>query len=217
VLAWLVFMYYRFVDGWLTSLSALGQGLAAMTVIVTVALVVGGVLLWRRRHRSRRLPSVDLADAAVAVIIHDPSNINTESPAIERPLSSTGQPTRPPGRVSPSPSPSQFGSSPSLSLDVSFDSVMLSDDGSDHSWQLSDDSSSSVSYPANSGRIHVSRSSSAVANSRAPLSRASGDSDSSFVSLQLQDPESSHDTAASSPNDDSDFGSFSSSGSVDSD
>jgi hypothetical protein len=119
--------------------------------------------------------------------------------------------------VSPSPSPSQSGSSPSLPLDVSFDSVMLSDDGSDHSWQLSDDSSSSVSYSANSGRIHGSRSSSAVTNSRELLSRASGDSDSSFVSLQLQDSESSHDPAASSPNDESDFGSFSSSGSVDSD
>jgi hypothetical protein len=46
VLAWLVFMYYRFVDGWLTSLSALGQGLAAMTVVLSVALIGAAVVGW---------------------------------------------------------------------------------------------------------------------------------------------------------------------------
>jgi hypothetical protein len=208
VLAWLVFMYYRFVDGWLTSLSALGQGLAAMTVIVTVAVVVGGVLLWRRRHRSRRLPSVALAD----VIIRDPSNINVESPAIERSLSSTGQHPGPPGRSS---SPSQSSSSSSRrSLDMPCASGVLSDDASEHSnWQFSDDSVSS-SDQANSSSFDISLSSCSVHSSR--VLGGPGRSGSSFVSLQLQDSESSHDAAASSDFD-SDFGSLSSSGSIHSD
>jgi hypothetical protein len=53
VLAWLVFMYYRFVDGWLTSLSALGQGLAAMTVVLSVVIGVAVALYrWRKSNRS---------------------------------------------------------------------------------------------------------------------------------------------------------------------
>jgi hypothetical protein len=65
VLAWLVFMYYRFVDGWLASLSALGQGLAAMTVILSVGLIgaMVGYERWRR-------PRVDPA-AAMSVPHHD--------------------------------------------------------------------------------------------------------------------------------------------------
>jgi len=62
VLAWLVFMYYRFVDGWLTSLSALGQGLAAMTVVLSV--VIGGVAL--SRWRRRRYRSVEVISAPIA-------------------------------------------------------------------------------------------------------------------------------------------------------
>jgi hypothetical protein len=61
VLAWLVFMYYRFVDGWLTSLSALGQGLAAMTVVLSV--VIGGVAL--SRWRRRRYRSVEVTSAPI--------------------------------------------------------------------------------------------------------------------------------------------------------
>jgi hypothetical protein len=53
VLAWLVFMYYRFVDGWLTSLSALGQGLAAMTVLMSVFATAA---VWRLVRRRRPLP-----------------------------------------------------------------------------------------------------------------------------------------------------------------
>jgi hypothetical protein len=210
VLAWLVFMYYRFVDGWLTSLSALGQGLAAMTVLVSVAVVVGGVLLWRRRHRSRQPPAVVIANAP-ELIVRCPSNINAESPAIERPLSSTGQHPGPSGRSS---SPLQSSSSPSSrrSLDMPCNSGVLSDDASEHSnWQFSDDSVSS-SDQANRGSFDISLSSCSVHSSRAP-----GRGGSSFVSLQLQDSASSHDAAASSHNDDTDFGSLSSSGSIQSD
>jgi uncharacterized membrane protein YgcG len=48
VLAWLVFMYYRFVDDWLTSLSPTGKGLAAMTVVVAMALCGGLRSRWGR-------------------------------------------------------------------------------------------------------------------------------------------------------------------------
>jgi hypothetical protein len=57
VLAWLVFMYYRFVDGWLTSLSALGQGLVA--IVVVVALWVFFFFLRRRTNGSETTPFVD--------------------------------------------------------------------------------------------------------------------------------------------------------------
>lgn len=39
-LAWLVFMYYRFVDTWLSSLSTIGRGLAAMVAVIAVVLAV---------------------------------------------------------------------------------------------------------------------------------------------------------------------------------
>eukprot|EP01033_Poteriospumella_lacustris_P017837 gene17837-12783_t len=92
-------------------------------------------------------------------------------------------------------------------------SGVLSDDASEHSnWQFSDDSVSS-SDQASSGSFDISLSSCSVHSSR--VLGAPGRSGSSFVSLQLQD--SSHDAAASSHNDESDFGSLSSSGSIHSD
>ena len=169
-------------------------------------------MLWRRRHRSRQPPAVVIANAP-ELIVRCPSNITTESPAIERPLSSTGQHPGPLGR---SLSPLQSSSSSSRrSLDMPCDSGVLLDDASEHSnWQFSDDSVS-LSDQANSGSFDISLSSCSVHSSR--VLGAPGRGGSSIVSLQLQDSESSHDAAVSSHNDDTDFGSLSSSGSIHSD
>jgi hypothetical protein len=46
------------VDGWLTSLSALGQGLAAMTVVLSVVIGVA-VVVYRRRKSTRSIAHVE--------------------------------------------------------------------------------------------------------------------------------------------------------------
>jgi hypothetical protein len=117
VLAWLVFMYYRFVDGWLTSLSALGQGLAAMTVVLSV--VIGGVAVccWRRR-RDR---TVDVASAPIEKPLQvsvDDTEIAAVGGAMEEDVQSWVW---------------------SWSLSESMSSLM--EESSTGSWQLSDNSS----------------------------------------------------------------------------
>lgn len=52
VLAWLVFMYYRFVDGWLRSLSSTNCGLVGMGAGLTVVAVVA-LLKWWTRGRNQ--------------------------------------------------------------------------------------------------------------------------------------------------------------------
>jgi hypothetical protein len=156
VLAWLVFMYYRFVDGWLTSLSALGQGLAAMTVLVSVGLCVLAVVYWRRHRRSQ--PSGP-STAAVTVGHQLPLEVAGASAASQVPpvlplLSNEPRPVVPPTDVvwSPpkrpssavlSPSSSSQVSSGSLDLSFSLDSVVSasdSDSQSHNSWNFSVDS-----------------------------------------------------------------------------
>jgi hypothetical protein len=113
VLAWLVFMYYRFVDGWLTSLSALGQGLAAMTVVLSVISL--RVAIWRRR------PRVD-PGAATSVVPHDAAALALTAPEHKQDDDQT-------------PIDIDDGSW-ALSLSSSWSSQLLKDSSSS-SWQLS--------------------------------------------------------------------------------
>jgi hypothetical protein len=139
VLAWLVFMYYRFVDGWLTSLSALGRGLAAMTVLVSVGLCVL-VVVYLRRHRRSQSSSPSTATATAG---HHPLEVADDSAGSQGPPVARSPSSAPPTEMhltdvqSPSKSPSSAASSPSsasqssfasLDLSLSFDSIVQSSD-----------------------------------------------------------------------------------------
>jgi hypothetical protein len=148
VLVWLVFMYYRFVDGWLTSLSALGQGLAAVTVLVSAGLCVLAVVYWRRSRRTKppgpSTAAVEAGDHSVDVAnnLRDSQVPPLVSIATDGRPPPDGQPSRnDPSSASPSPSPSL--SSASLGLSQSFGSIVSSSDcysEAESSWHFSDDS-----------------------------------------------------------------------------
>ena len=149
-------MYYRFVYGWLPSLSDLGRGLAALQVGVSVGLCVVAVVHWRR-HRGTQPPGLSMA--AVSAGHHPLEDVTDDSAVSQVPLVmvpvSRGLPSfeapgvRPSSKRPSSASPllpaasSVSLSSASLDLSLSFDSVLSASGRSSHpqsSWHFSVDS-----------------------------------------------------------------------------
>jgi type II secretory pathway pseudopilin PulG len=131
-------MYYRFVDGWLTSLSALGQGLAAMTVVVAVVSIGAAVVVyvwWSGRSRAAVATRAQVAVEAVAA----------EAAAIKAATDDSAESESLVWSLSPSPS-------------LSVLMPMEDSRSGTGSWQLSDDQSDHSDHRVRSGPISSSSS-----------------------------------------------------------
>lgn len=176
LLAWLVFMYYRFVDDWLTSLSPTGKGLAAMTVVLVVGLCVGVSVALQQLLLKQPAPHCEVVPADLPCATSAVANASDcpQPPVFERLVSETPNQsfllmpmaTRRIEHID-APSPPSTGSSSAIPSQQSFGSIVMS---SEESWQLSVDSQSDGDQSSHDGSSRSSSFSSfsAATDSRDP-------------------------------------------------